>query len=223
MINLTFIIILIFYISCVGLLSKWLACLFQENFSQLSYPGRLCHSWLARAARICLLSVPAWLAAACAAPSSGAGITIAAGEALFFAIYAAFLLAMFCSDLEQQIIFDKQLALFSVFGLLHSLLFSLPWAQHILAALAGGLAFLLLAVLTRGGIGGGDIKLIAALGLWLGGEALKLTSLGGIIIGGLWALGAILVKKKKRRDFIPYAPSFILAAFAAYILHILPH
>ena len=76
----------------------------------------------------------------------------------------------------------------------------------------------LLAILTRGGIGGGDIKLIAALGLWLGGEALKLTALGGIIIGGLWALGAIAVKKKKRTDFIPYAPAFIIAAFALYIL-----
>ena len=42
------------------------------------------------------------------------------------------------------------------------------------------------------------------------------------MIGGLWALCAILVKKKKRTDFNPYAPSFILAAFAAYILQILP-
>lgn len=162
-----------------------------------------------------LLSIPVWLAAACTA-SSNAGSS--AAEALFFAIYTVFLLTMLCSDIEQQIIFDKQLALFAMFGLLRSLLFSLPWEQHLLAALAGGLSFLLLAILTRGGIGGGDIKLIAALGLWLGGEALKLTALGGIIIGGLWALGAIAVKKKKRTDFIPYAPAFIIAAFALYIL-----
>ena len=219
MTNSVFTIILIFFILNVGLLSKWLSYLFQENSKELSFPAELGYSWLARAVKILLLSIPVWLAAACTA-SSNAGSS--AAEALFFAIYTVFLLTMLCSDIEQQIIFDKQLALFAMFGLLRSLLFSLPWEQHLLAALAGGLSFLLLAILTRGGIGGGDIKLIAALGLWLGGEALKLTALGGIIIGGLWALGAIAVKKKKRTDFIPYAPSFILAAFAAYILHILP-
>lgn len=214
MTNSVFTIILIFFILNVGLLSKWLSYLFQENSKELSFPAELGYSWLARAVKILLLSIPVWLAAACTA-SSNAGSS--AAEALFFAIYTVFLLTMLCSDIEQQIIFDKQLALFAMFGLLRSLLFSLPWEQHLLAALAGGLSFLLLAILTRGGIGGGDIKLIAALGLWLGGEALKLTALGGIIIGGLWALGAIAVKKK-RTDFIPYAPAFIIAAFALYIL-----
>ena len=215
MTNSVFTIILIFFILNVGLLSKWLSYLFQENSKELSFPAELGYSWLARAVKILLLSIPVWLAAACTA-SSNAGSS--AAEALFFAIYTVFLLTMLCSDIEQQIIFDKQLALFAMFGLLRSLLFSLPWEQHLLAALAGGLSFLLLAILTRGGIGGGDIKLIAALRLWLGGEALKLTALGGIIIGGLWALGAIAVKKKKRTDFIPYAPAFIIAAFALYIL-----
>ena len=216
MTNSVFTIILIFFILNVGLLSKWLSYLFQENSKELSFPAELGYSWLARAVKILLLSIPVWLAAACTAGSSNAGSS--AAEALFFAIYTVFLLTMLCSDIEQQIIFDKQLALFAMFGLLRSLLFSLPWEQHLLAALAGGLSFLLLAILTRGGIGGGDIKLIAALGLWLGGEALKLTALGGIIIGGLWALVAIAVKKKKRTDFIPYAPAFIIAAFAVYIL-----
>ena len=216
MTNSVFTIILIFFILNVGLLSKWLSYLFQENSKELSFPAELGYSWLARAVKVLLLSIPVWLAAACTAGSSNAGSS--AAEALFFAIYTVFLLTMLCSDIEQQIIFDKQLALFAMFGLLRSLLFSLPWEQHLLAALAGSLAFLLLAILTRGGIGGGDIKLIAALGLWLGGEALKLTALGGIMIGGLWALCAILVKKKKRTDFIPYAPAFIIAAFAVYIL-----
>ena len=215
MTNSVFTIILILFILNVGLLSKWLSYLFQENSKELSFPAELGYSWLARAVKILLLSIPVWLAAACTA-SSNAGSS--AAEALFFAIYTVFLLTMLCSDIEQQIIFDKQLALFAMFGLLRSLLFSLPWEQHLLAALAGGLSFLLLAILTRGGIGGGDIKLIAALGLWLGGEARKLTALGGIIIGGRWAWGAIAVKKKKRTDFIPYAPAFIIAAFALYIL-----
>ena len=141
-----------------------------------------------------------------------------AGEFFFLIIYAAFLLIMFCSDIEQQIIFDKQLALFAVFGLLHCLLFAGDWLQQAFYGLLAGFAFLLLAVITRGGIGGGDIKLIAALGLWLPPAALKLTALGGIIIGGFWALLAILLTKKSRKDFIPYGPSFIIAALISYIL-----
>lgn len=73
-----------------------------------------------------------------------------------------------------------------------------------------------------GGIGGGDIKLIAALGLWLGPSPLKAAALGGIIIGGIWALLAVLLTKKSRRDVIPYGPSFILAALFAYAAYLLP-
>ena len=72
--------------------------------------------------------------------------------------------------------------------------------------------FLLFAILTRGGIGGGDIKLIGALGLWLGTEKLLLVIFLGCLLGGLFALLALLTGRKKRGEAIPYAPGFTLAA-----------
>ena len=220
--NTVFTIMLFIVCFIVGLLSIWLNVLFQENFSELSFPFKPCSAWQMRSLKIimavflCFFLIKHFLADTIFAYNL---CNITNGEAFFLAIYIAFLLIMFCSDLEQQVIFDKQLALFAIFGLLHCLLFTGTWLQQALYGLLAGFAFLLMAVITRGGIGGGDIKLIAALGLWLNPAALKLTALGGIIIGGVWALLAILLTKKSRKDFIPYGPSFIIAALIAYILY----
>ena len=88
----------------------------------------------------------------------------------------------------------------------------LPVLDHLLAALVGGAVFLLLAILTRGGIGGGDIKLIFVLGLWLGSKILLGTILLGFCLGGLAALFFLVTKRKKKRDFFAYGPYFSLAA-----------
>ena len=219
--TMVFTLILFCGIFLLGLLSIWLNVLFHENFSELSFPFKSCPTWQVRILKIimavflCFLLTKGFLTETIFVSNLSHA---SAGEFFFLIIYAAFLLIMFCSDIEQQIIFDKQLALFAVFGLLHCLLFAGGWLQQAFYGLLAGFAFLLLAIITRGGIGGGDIKLIAALGLWLPPAALKLTALGGIIIGGFWALLAILLTKKSRKDFIPYGPSFIIAALISYIL-----
>ena len=75
-----------------------------------------------------------------------------------------------------------------------------------------GVGFLLLAILTRGGIGGGDIKLIFVLGLWLGSRLLMGTVILGFCLGGLAALFLLLTKQKKRKEFFAYGPYFSAAS-----------
>lgn len=111
------------------------------------------------------------------------------------------------TDWEQQVIFDRMLLPFAVIGLLHTVLAGLPAADHLLAALAGGGLFLLLAILTRGGIGGGDIKLIAALGLWAGTEGLTAIAVSGLILGGLAALVLLITGRKNAATIFPTAPA----------------
>ena len=128
-------------------------------------------------------------------PSNG----LLTGYGFFFVLYSSFLLFMMWSDMEQQIIMNPQLALFAILGLCYQLLLQPDQLLlQLLTAIASGLILLLLAILTRGGIGGGDIKLLAALGLWLKPEAMEVTGIGGIILGGLLALMAILSKRKSR-------------------------
>ena len=69
----------------------------------------------------------------------------------------------------------------------------------------------------HGSIGGGDIKLVAALGLWLGCEKLLAVVLTATIIGGLSALMMILAKQKDRNSYFAYGPYFAFAAIYALL------
>ncbi len=130
----------------------------------------------------------------------------------FHLLYIYFLVLFTVTDCEQQVIFDVMLIPFALLGFIFCLADGLPLVHHLAAALGGGLLFLLLAVLTRGGVGGGDIKLIAGLGLWLGVNALLNVVVCGLIAGGLGALFLLIVKHKKRTDTFAYGPFFTLAA-----------
>lgn len=53
-----------------------------------------------------------------------------------------------------------------------------------------------------GGIGGGDVKLLAALGAWLGPKSILIVTLYSGLAGGLLALGVIVVSGGKGFNFI---------------------
>ena len=208
------------YLMILGLLSCWLNQLYRQDRSQLAYLHKYPVPWQLRSLKILTITSGLLLLAALKDVDLAAYLICGGSpKGFFLAIFAGFLLIMLSSDLEQQIIYDKQLALFAVLGLIQTLLlYPTLLEDHLIAALAGGAGFLLLAILTRGGIGGGDIKLIAALGLWLGTTALEVVAIGGIVLGGIFALLAMIIKRKGRRDFIPYSPAFILLAIFAFII-----
>lgn len=136
---------------------------------------------------------------------------------IFLMAFQYFLLLYTFTDFEQQVIFDHMLIPFAILGLFQTLLLQQPLLDHLSAAAAGGIIFLLLAILTRGGIGGGDIKLIAALGLWLGTDNLLTISMAGLIFGGIAAFFLILTGQKKRTDYFAYGPYFTLTAIILYL------
>ena len=215
--------ILILFLSC------WLNLLYKENKSELSFPHKYPCPWQWRSLKIIGVCLVLALVAACLLPDSNAARRLwdiygfastspQAGCSFFFVIFSSFLLIMLWSDMEQQIIMNQQLALFAVLGLCFQLLVQ-PQELYIqlATALASGVIFLVLAMITRGGIGGGDIKLMAAIGIWLNPNAMEMVSIGGIMLGGLAALVAIAAKRKGRRDYIPYGPGFIVMALLAYL------
>jgi Type IV leader peptidase family. len=79
------------------------------------------------------------------------------------------------------------------------------------------LLFLFLAFISKGAIGGGDIKLIAALGLWLGIKALLTVIIYGSVAGGIAALFLLLLKKTTRKQFLAYGPYFALSAIGVLL------
>ena len=90
--------------------------------------------------------------------------------------------------------------------------------DHLIAGAAGFAVFLVLAVATRGGIGGGDIKLIAALGLWLGTDQLLTVACTGMILGGVAALLLLATKRRKRGEMFAYGPYFTVAALVLTLI-----
>ena len=77
--------------------------------------------------------------------------------------------------------------------------------------------FFILTLLTKGAIGGGDIKLIAALGLWLGVRPLLSVIAYGFMAGGVAALFLLVTKQKKRSDYFAYGPYFALSGIGALL------
>ena len=73
----------------------------------------------------------------------------------------------------------------------------------------GGLVFLI-ALLSRGGMGGGDVKLMALVGSFLGPWGGLASFMVACFIGAAVGIGLIVAGLKKRKDEIPFGP-FIAA------------
>ncbi|MBR1645470.1 MAG: prepilin peptidase [Selenomonadaceae bacterium] len=123
---------------------------------------------------------------------------------------AIFLLTLMTfTDFEQYMLFDSMTLPLAIIGV--PVAWQTNFFDGVLAAVIGGGIFLLFAFVTSA-IGGGDVKLIAALGFWLGCEKLLNVVLIGSIAGGISALLMILAKKKDRNSYFAYGPYFTLTA-----------
>jgi leader peptidase (prepilin peptidase)/N-methyltransferase len=71
--------------------------------------------------------------------------------------------------------------------------------------LGGGL-FLLVYAVSRKGVGGGDVKFMAATGLYIGLYGIIPAIFYGSILAAITGLALLLLKKIKRKDKIPLAP-----------------
>jgi len=72
-------------------------------------------------------------------------------------------------------------------------------------------------VASRGGMGGGDIKLIAMIGAFLGWQAVLLTTFLAAVVGGTVGLVLMLAFGKGRKYAVPFGP-FLAAAAIVCVL-----
>lgn len=82
--------------------------------------------------------------------------------------------------------------------------------------LAAGGVVLLFAVVTRGGIGGGDIKLAAMLGAALGWKGALIALALSQVVGGVLALGLLATRRGRRGSHLPVGA--LIALFGALLL-----
>ncbi len=143
------------------------------------------------------------------------------GASLSFLIYFMFVAALIVItviDLYHQIIPD----VISLPGIGAGILASLFIPQITLfnsligALLGGGSLFLVATVyqwlLKRDGMGGGDVKLLAMIGAFLGWKAVLLTILSGSLIGSIAGMIIMVLKGKDFKFAIPFGPFLSLGA-----------
>jgi len=143
------------------------------------------------------------------------------GVSLSFIYYFSFVAALIVItviDLYHQIIPDVISLPGIVIGLLGSLV--IPqitlWSSLIGVLSGGGSLFLVATVyqwlFKREGMGGGDVKLLAMIGAFLGWKAVILTILLSSFIGSIIGITVMLIKGKDFKYAIPFGPFLALGA-----------
>ena len=139
------------------------------------------------------------------------GVSLAA---LRYGVLAFALLVVFFTDLEHQIIpnavtypgIAAGIALSAASGQL---------APSLVAAAAAGMAFLVLGIVSRGGMGGGDIKLATMIGAFLGTPAVIVALFLAVALGAVAGLLLLALRLRNRKDMIPFGPAMAAGAMIA--------
>lgn len=166
-------------------------------------PGRVCHT---------------------ATLAVGAGAALALGyivpATLFGKLLSCFFLywlwLLWLIDWRYQFIFDDTLLPLLAGGVL--LAFYAP-GSLLGRLLATGGTFVVLAALSilgRGALGGGDVKMMAVVGLWLGQDIIMALATG-FILGGVGAVLLLVFRRAGRKDFFAFGPFLIIGTLLAWL------
>lgn len=157
-------------------------------------------------------------AALLAATALGVGLAWALPAFLLLAV-AGVLLAVI--DLRHRLLPNRVVLPTLVSGAALLLLAALAdgaWpalARAVLGAVALFGVFLVLAVISPSGLGMGDVKLAAVLGLflgWLGWGAVLVGALAGFVVQALLALVLLSLRRVRRDSDLPFGPAMLVGA-----------
>ena len=127
------------------------------------------------------------------------------------------LLSVSLIDAETQTIPDRLNLALAVCGVLSVLLSPADWLPHIIGALCVSVPMFLLCLVIDGAFGGGDIKLMAAAGLFLGWQNTLLAMFFGIVFGGIYGIYLLAAKKAGKKDHFAFGP-FLCAGIVIAML-----
>jgi leader peptidase (prepilin peptidase) / N-methyltransferase len=141
---------------------------------------------------------------------------------LIFFIFTAVLIVITFIDIDYQIIPDViSLPGIPVFFLAAVFVVKLPWLEALIGLLIGGgvllaIAFVYELITKREGMGGGDIKLLAMIGGFLGWKSLIFVLLFSSLTGAVIGVAAMIINKQDTKYAVPFGP-FLSAAAVAFI------
>lgn len=136
---------------------------------------------------------------------------------------ASLLVTATVADLRDRLIPNRVVATAAAFlGGCRLIVHPLPLEAYVWGAVAGfgtlyALNGLSLLVFRQEGIGGGDMKLMAAVGLAAGWQAVLLALAVGSLLGGAVAVLLLVTGKVRRRQYLPFGPMLAAGSLIAYL------
>lgn len=122
-------------------------------------------------------------------------------------------------DLWHRIIPDFLVVITLISGLIFTFLIKASIIDTVLGMLAGGGILFMLALIPNV-MGGGDIKLIFAIGSFLGFNRVLWALLLAFIMSSIVSIILILFRVKSIKDYIPFGPFLSLGSFFALVIFI---
>ncbi|MEK3954133.1 prepilin peptidase [Psychrobacillus sp. FSL K6-1464] len=132
-------------------------------------------------------------------------------------LFISLLVIITVSDIAYMLIPDKILLFFLIPLIVLRVFEPLStWWDSIVGAVVGFGVLFLIAIVSKGGMGGGDIKLFFVIGLVLGWVPTLLTLFLASIIGTVIGVISLRRTKQGRKTPIPFGPSIAIAAIIVY-------
>ncbi len=144
---------------------------------------------------------------------------------IFYCILSSLLIVIGVIDYKHTIIPNGLVIFGLITGLVYRFILPLSlglkvfWVDSILGLLIGGGFFLLVAIVSKGNMGGGDIKLMGMLGFFLGAKKIIMITFLSFIIGAIFTLPLLLLKKKGKKDMVPFGPFIALSALITMLYY----
>jgi leader peptidase (prepilin peptidase)/N-methyltransferase len=125
------------------------------------------------------------------------------------------LILVFIIDLKHKIIPNKVVLVSILFSVISFYCDNLSIINMLSGALVGGGIFFLLALIPKA-IGGGDVKFMFAMGVFLGLGKILMATYIGVILGAVISIFLLVSKLKKKKDHIPYGPFLTIGCFISF-------
>lgn len=139
-------------------------------------------------------------------------------ELIIGLLLMSLLVIIFVTDIKYMLIPNKVLLFFlPIFSILRIIVPLDPWWSPIAGAIIGFGIIAVIILVSRGGMGAGDMKLFAVLGIVLGLKMVLLAFFLSCVIGAIVGICLLIIKRINRKQAVPFGPYIVIGTVLAYL------
>ncbi|WP_227521915.1 prepilin peptidase [Bacillus solitudinis] len=122
------------------------------------------------------------------------------------------------TDIREKLILDiVTLPFIGLFVITRLFIGDAPIWYYIVGGIVGFSLLLLISIVSKGGMGGGDIKLYAAIGIILGPWLTVMSFVLASFVGAIIGVGLLFIGKVKKKQPIAFGPFILIGTLTAYL------